>query len=71
MEGGMLIEQTTLDRLAKMCNGSATKYAWCVFTLDELRRWSLYGQSSNAHKAAPAKEGLDSIRLAAVLGTAF
>ncbi|XP_064472592.1 uncharacterized protein LOC135387190 [Ornithodoros turicata] len=69
---GVLLEQTTLDRLWKVCNGSATKYARallrCVFEPEELKGKSLYGQPSNAHKNLPTKEGLDPLRLGAVLG---
>ncbi|XP_064461574.1 uncharacterized protein LOC135371451 [Ornithodoros turicata] len=70
--GGVLVEQSTLDRHSKLCNGSATKYARallrCVFSPDELKGKSIYGQGSNAHRHVPAKEALDPTRLEAVLG---
>lgn len=69
--GGVLVERTTLRRLWKVCSGSPAKYARAllqvVFSLDELKGKSFYGQRSNAHNMA-AKDTLDPVCLGAVVG---
>ncbi|KAH7971600.1 hypothetical protein HPB52_000343 [Rhipicephalus sanguineus] len=70
--GGVHVEKVVLSRLHAHCHNLPTKFARGllkhVFTEDELRGKSLYGRGSNAHKGAPAKEGLDRVRLEAVIG---
>ncbi|XP_077499245.1 uncharacterized protein LOC144110277 isoform X2 [Amblyomma americanum] len=70
--GGVMVEKTVISRLHAHCQGLPTKFARSllrnVFTDEELRQKSLYGKGTNAHKEGPAKDGLDPVRLNAVLG---
>ncbi|KAK8784174.1 hypothetical protein V5799_009459 [Amblyomma americanum] len=70
--GGVMVEKTVISRLHAHCQGLPTKFARSllrnVFTDEELRQKSLYGKGTNAYKEGPAKDGLDPVRLNAVLG---
>ncbi|KAH6919466.1 hypothetical protein HPB50_029546 [Hyalomma asiaticum] len=69
---GVLVEQSVLDRLRAHCHGLPTKFARNllrhIFSPEELQGKSLYGKGTNRHKDDPPKEGLDPVRLDAVIG---
>ncbi|KAH7933261.1 hypothetical protein HPB49_011000 [Dermacentor silvarum] len=70
--GGVLVERSVLDRLQAHCHGLPTKFARNllrhVFEEAELQGKSLYGKGTNRHKEDTVKEGLDPVRLNAVIG---
>ncbi|KAH7932761.1 hypothetical protein HPB49_002323 [Dermacentor silvarum] len=69
--GGVLVERSVLDRLQAHCHGLPTKFARNllrhVFEEAELQGKSLYGKGTNRHKEDTVKEGLDPVRLNAVI----
>lgn len=69
--GGVTVEAVLLERLDTYCKGQPTKYARhllrSVFSMEELQGKSLSGKVSNANKGTERKEGLDPVRLNAVI----
>ncbi|XP_077558797.1 uncharacterized protein LOC144174166 [Haemaphysalis longicornis] len=69
--GGVAVEAVLLERLETYCKGQPTKYARhllrSVFSTEELQGKSLSGKTSNANKGTEKKEGLDPVRLNAVI----
>ncbi|CAN8002664.1 unnamed protein product [Ixodes hexagonus] len=70
--GGVLVEKSLLDRLHSHCRGTPAKFARSLvrnlFTKDELRGKSLFGKGTTAKRDAPVKEGLDPVRVNAIIG---
>ncbi|XP_077536070.1 uncharacterized protein LOC144148408 [Haemaphysalis longicornis] len=69
--GGVTVEAVLLERLETYCKGQPTKYARhllrSIFSVEELQGKSLSGKVSNANKGTEKKEGLDPVRLNAVI----
>ncbi|KAH7953022.1 hypothetical protein HPB49_003665 [Dermacentor silvarum] len=70
--GGVLVEKSVLDRRQAHCHGLPTKFERNllrhVFREAELQGKILYGKGTNRHKEDTVKEGLDPVRLNAVIG---
>ncbi|XP_077495504.1 uncharacterized protein LOC144106531 [Amblyomma americanum] len=70
--GGVLIEETALEKLRSSCPGAPAKFARGLmrqlFTADELRGKSLFGRKSNSHPDASLREALDPVRVNAIIG---
>lgn len=71
---GVLVEEPTLVALKECCPGAPAKFARGLlrqlFTKEELRGKSLYGRKSNAHPGCAQREGLDSVKVKAIVAYA-
>ncbi|XP_077564632.1 uncharacterized protein LOC144180104 [Haemaphysalis longicornis] len=69
--GGVTVEAVLLERLENYCKGQLTKYAChllrSIFSVEELQGKSLSGKVNNANNGTEKKEGLDPVRLNAVI----
>ncbi|KAH9364876.1 hypothetical protein HPB48_018177 [Haemaphysalis longicornis] len=69
---GVLVEEPGLVALKECCPGAPAKFARGLlrqlFTKEELRGKSLYGRKSNAHPGCAQREGLDPVKVKAIIG---
>ncbi|KAL1460314.1 hypothetical protein MTO96_027572 [Rhipicephalus appendiculatus] len=68
---GVMVEQLQLDNLTRGCPGNPGKFSRgllrILFSPEELKGKSLFGKKCNAKKEQEAREGLDPVRVKAVI----
>ncbi|KAH7943913.1 hypothetical protein HPB52_013015 [Rhipicephalus sanguineus] len=69
---GVMVEEAQVEKLERSCPGNPGKFARgllrIVFSAKEMKGKSLFGRKCNAKKEQEAKEGLDPVRVKAVIG---
>ncbi|KAL1471313.1 hypothetical protein MTO96_040014, partial [Rhipicephalus appendiculatus] len=68
---GVMVEEAQVESLKRSCPGNPGKFARGLLRIlvsaDELKGKSLFGRKCNAKKEQEAKEGLDPVRVKAVI----